>query len=227
MKRIAMAVLIGLLFCSSTILAEARIGDNSYFRHDTEIKRIDNNTQELYIKIINTTNKPINNVILMIHTKDTNRNMYEQGFLFLGQMMPNVRKSYVMSIDTPYKFDDYYISPRVLQNDDFQLKEGVVYPVDHFNQYIEKEINDIVEDRGVGIFQGTLTNTSSIPMKRLHFYLGYLDAQDNQLETIFLQWGKLDPGETRPYRFNRVIPNYFRSVRWSFFPIEPGYGAAE
>ncbi len=163
----------------------------------------------------------------MVHTTDTKQNMYEQGFLFLGQLMPNVRKSYVMRIDTPYNFEQYYVSPRVLQNDDFQLKEGVVYPVNHFNQYIEIEMKDIEDDRGLGIFQGSLTNTSSIPMKRLHFYLGYLDDQDNQLSTEFLQWGRLNAGETRAYRFNRVLPNYFRSGKWSFFPIEPGYGAAE
>ena len=161
MKKIAMAVLIGLLFCSSTMLAEARSGRTFYSYYETEIKRIDDNTQELLIKITNTTNKPVNNVILLIYTRDTKGIMHEQGFLFLGQLKPNVRKNYSVRIDTPYKLERYDVTPRVLQNDDFQLEEGAVYPVNYFYKYIKIETEDIQHDRGLGYFQGSLTNISS------------------------------------------------------------------
>ena len=227
MKRLTMAILIGLLVCSSTILAEARSERGSYYNQNTEIKRIDNNTLELAIDFTNTTNKPINNVILMLKVTDTNRIRHEPGFLFLGQLKPNVRKSYRVRIDAPYKYDDYYIFPRVLQNDDLQLEEGAVYPVNYFNQYIEADVKDIYEENGLGYFTGSLTNISSIPIKRLHFDLLYLDSQKNPIDTRYLQWTSLNVGETKPYRFGRVLPKSFDSADWRFFPIEPGYGAAE
>jgi len=223
MKKIFFSLLIGMIVFSNISIVDASSVTGAFYQLNHELKRIDSDHVDIQFEVVNTTSKTINNVILDFSLKETKNNYPKSGFVFLGQIEPNVPAIGIVSFDAPFQIEESDMHAHVLQNADFQLSKNTIYPLNYFNGLVEIADAPLIMRSGVAVWSGKITNKSAIPLKFVCFYVDYADQDGNVFKTLFQKWGSLNIGETKSYSFSNLISKEFKRSGLNIMPIEPGY----
>ena len=227
MKKICLALVIGIIASCSINAVDAKSLTGTYYDLTYELKRIDSGHAEIQFEVRNTSAKPVDNVILDFSLRDSKSNYPRSGFVFIGQAGPDIPLKGIIPMDASFQIEDYSLNARVLQNTDFQLRKDTIYPREQFKDLVAFEEKPLTMRSGVAYWSGRITNRSAVPLKLIYFCVDYVDENDNVMKTLFLKWGGLNAGETKPYAFSNLVPGQFKRSVISVMPMEPGYDSAE